>query len=278
MPGPLATTVPFGFDFDPGRFMRAYRALGACRLQFYRNESRPPTARDALETARAAEMPFDSIHGLFGEHLDPTGPSPEHTAHCLSVYEQEGRLAIDLGGPMVVVHPSGWTPARAELTPDQAAEAAGPRRPRLDAFMRRLADTGERLSVTYLIENQPYNCYLGHDPVGLAAQVAAVGSRRIRMCYDTGHAHITGDVYRSLATCAPVIDYLHVHDNNGTQDAHLMPGAPGGTIDWPRLASVIQAAAISAPRMLEVFETEAQVERRAEDKFGRRLHQWLDCR
>jgi sugar phosphate isomerase/epimerase len=277
MPGPLATTVPFGFDFDPARFMRAYRALGVTQLQFYRNEAKPPTTQEALAIARAAELRYDSIHGVFGEHLDPTGPSSEHVDHCLRAYEQEGRLASDLGGPMVVVHPSGWTPGRKELTPQQATEAAAPRRPRLDSFMRRLADTGEKLGVTYLIENQPYNCYLGHDPVGLAAQIAAVGSRRIRMCFDTGHAHITSDVYRSLSSCAPVIDYLHVHDNDGKNDTHLMPGAPGGTIDWPRLARAVELADLSPPRMLEVFETEAQVERRAAEEFGKVLAGWLAC-
>ncbi|MFT3686566.1 MAG: sugar phosphate isomerase/epimerase family protein [Phycisphaerales bacterium] len=277
MPGPLATTVPFGFDFDPGRFMAAYRALGAKQLQFYRNEAKPPTVAEALAIARSAGMPYDSIHGVFGEHLDPTGTDAAHTEHCLRTYEQEGRLASDLGGPMVVVHPSGWTPGRKELTRQAAAEAAIPRRPRLDTFMRRLADIGEKLGVTFLIENQPFNCYLGHDPEALATQVAAVNSPRIRMCFDTGHAHITTDIYRSLAACAPVIEYLHVHDNNGKDDTHLMPGAPGGTIDWPRLAKVISTAGIRAPRMLEVFEPETQVEQRAREGDGAKLAQWLVC-
>lgn len=277
MPGPLATTVPFGFDFDPARFMRAYGAMGVRQVQFYRNEAKPPTVAEALEAARSAHQRFDSIHGVFGEHLDPTGPDAAHVAHCLSVYEQEGRLARDLGGPMVVVHPSGWTPGRKELTPQQASEAAAPRRPRLDTFMRRLAETGERLGVTYLVENQPYNCYLGHDPVGLAAQIAAVGSDRIRMCFDTGHAHITADVYRSLQSCAPVIEYLHVHDNDGAADTHLMPGAPGGSIDWKRFAQSLRETGLNCPRMLEVFEPETAVEKRAEQGFGEMLNQWLDC-
>lgn len=277
MPGPLATTVPFGFDFDPARFVRAYAGIGSTQLQFYRNEAKPPTVQEALAVSRSAKMPFDSIHGVFGEHLDPTGTDAAHVGHCIKIYEQEGRLACDLGGPMVVVHPSGWTPGRKELTPQQASEAAAPRRPRLDTFMRRLADIGERLNVTYLVENQPYNCYLGHDPVGLAAQIAAIGSDRIRMCFDTGHAHITADVYRSLQSCAPVIEYLHVHDNDGTHDTHLMPRAEGGTIDWSRFSDVLKATGLTVPRMLEVFEPESTVEQRGKDGFGRSLAQWLDC-
>ena len=277
MPGPLATTVPFGFDFDPARFMRAYGSLGARQVQFYRNEAKPPTTAEALAAARGAGQRYDSIHGVFGEHLDPSGPDAAHAAHCLSVYEQEGRLALDLGGPMVVVHPSGWTPGRKELTRQQASEAAVPRRPRLDTFMRRLADIGEHLGVTYLVENQPFNCYLGHDPVGLAAQIAAVGSARVQMCFDTGHAHITADVYRSLQSCAPVIRYLHVHDNDGTVDARLMPGAAGGTIDWERFAAALRETGLGAPRMLEVFEPEASVEQRAQQGFGGTLSKWLDC-
>ena len=42
-----------------------------------------------------------------------------------------------------------------------------------------------------------------------------------------------------------------------------MPG--DGTIDWARIASLLDELDIAVPRMLEVFEPEAATERRADE-------------
>jgi len=254
----LAVVAPFGFSFEPVRLLRAYAAAGITTAQFYRNEQNPPTLAQALGAAEAAGVRYDSIHGVFGFHLDPSSDDPAHVAHCLKVYESEGRLASELGGPMVVVHPSAWNPGMRVMPREEVEATSKVRWPRCDEFMRRLAEVGERLGVTYLIENQPFNCPLGHDCAEMARRVLAVQSPRVRMCLDTGHAHITGDVIQSLREAAPAIDYLHVHDNDGVQDDHRMPG--DGTIDWRAFAGVLRETGLKAPRMLEVFYSEAKVE------------------
>lgn len=265
----LSATLPFGFSFDVDRFVAAYARLGVSAYQFYRNEERPPSVGDALAVVARHGARFDSIHGVFGYHLDPSGPDPAHREHCLRVYEREGELARQLGGPMVVVHPSAWTPERAELSRAQVEAASAQRWPRLDDWMRRLAEIGERLGVVYLMENQPFNCPLGHDAGELARRVLAVGSAALRVCLDTGHAHITGDLTRAVTEAAPAIAYVHAHDNDGAVDDHRMPG--DGTIDWGSFAAALRRCGVSAPRMLEVFYDEARVERMAAAGLGVRL-------
>lgn len=268
----LAAIAPFGFNFDPVRFLAAYRSIGATTAQFYRNETKPPTVAEALKAASDAGVRFDSIHGVFGEHIDPTSPDAAHRQQCLIIYEREARLAKDLGGPMVVVHPSGWNPGRREMSRVEASEAAKPRVRLLDEWMKHLADIGERLGVVFLIENQPFNCPLGHDAIELARQVAGVGSTSIRMCLDTGHAHITGDLAKTIEAAREVIAYLHVHDNDKHKDDHRMPGE--GSIDWKAFANTLKKQEICVPRMLEVFEEEAKVEARAKAGFGKTLTEW----
>jgi len=198
----MAVITPFGFSFEIGRFLTAWRGLGATRAQFYRNEQKPPTVAAALKAATSAGFTFDSMHGAFGEHLDPSSPDPEHRTHCLHTYAAEGELALALGGPMVVVHPSCWNPGRREMTREQIEATSAVRWPHLHDFMARLAEIGGRQGVTYLIENQPMNCPLGHDVARLAQAVREIHSPHIRMCLDTGHAHITGDVSRALHDAA----------------------------------------------------------------------------
>ena len=275
----LSTIAPFGYDIDIHRFLEAFKACGCSSAQFTRNPENPPSIADALDAARGAGLRFDSIHGLFGPHLDPSSPDAAHRDHCLDLYKNEARLALELGGTMVVVHPSRSRlqhadPPPAPLPAEDAQRLQHQRWPHLHDFMKRLADTGHELGVTFLIENLMHDCPLGHDPVQLAEQIMEINSPRIRMCFDTGHAHATLSrhtaakrraVAVALRICAPAVSYLHIHDNDGVQDQHLMPGrggdapssatpAVGEGIDWPAVAEALRFTELPATRMLEVFE------------------------
>jgi sugar phosphate isomerase/epimerase len=263
----LSTTAPFGFEIDTLRFLEGFRAVGCTSCQFFRNQAKPPTPAEALRAVERAGMRFDSIHGVFGPDIDPSSPDAEERRRCVKLYEDEARLAVELGGPMVVVHPSRSAPPKSEPVPMPRAEARRVqegRWPHLQDFLKRLAEVGERLGVTYLVENLMYDCPLGHNPAELAERVLEVKSARVRMCFDTGHAHATlsgfsaagrAAVGITLRVCAPAIGYIHAHDNNGTKDAHLMPGRGGATgIDWDSFADAVHRTECGAIRMLEVFE------------------------
>ncbi|HYE02219.1 MAG TPA: sugar phosphate isomerase/epimerase [Phycisphaerales bacterium] len=254
----LATIAPFGFDFDTPRLLAAYAALGCRSCQFYRNEAAPPDPATVARLASAAGLRIDSIHGVFGYDYDPSSPDPRERARCLEVYAAEARLCRHLGGSMVVVHPSAWTPQRRVLAPAEAEQVQGARWEDLDDFLRRLADVAAHAEVIFLLENQPRNCYLGHDAPRLAQHVLRIGAPGIRMCLDVGHAHITGDAAEIIRQCAPAIQYFHVHDNDGLEDSHLMPGE--GTMRWDVVGQTMREAAPHAVRMLEVFYPEPRVE------------------
>jgi D-psicose/D-tagatose/L-ribulose 3-epimerase len=68
--------------------------------------------------------------------------------------------------------------------------------------------------------------YLTNTAAALAELVREVGHRRVRMMYDTFHAHIEEkDPCEALRSCADVLVHVHAAENHrGT------PGA--GQVDW----------------------------------------------
>ncbi|HLI35457.1 MAG TPA: sugar phosphate isomerase/epimerase family protein [Terriglobia bacterium] len=58
----------------------------------------------------------------------------------------------------------------------------------------------------------------------------------VKVCFDAGHAHLTGGVQPAFETLKPYSATFHLHDNHGEKDDHLMPFA--GKIDWPAAIKV----------------------------------------
>jgi len=269
----LATIAPFGFpDFNPPTHFQAYRRLGCRSLQFYRNEQNPPRPEDALRIARNAGMPFDSIHGLFGRAYDPSCPDEAVRKSAVETYIREGELAVRLGGPVVVVHPGPPALNTNDITPATITARVDPLRRTMDD----LAAIGDRLGVTYLFENIPPNYHFGSDPGQLAALVRAVDHPRIRMCFDTGHAHLTSGAIAALDACADVIEYVHVNDNAGDIDSHLIPG--DGTIPWDEVSTRLAAMRHDLPVMLELFQPESEIRARCDAGLAAELSRWLAIR
>lgn len=265
----LSTVAPFGFDFDPERFLLAYKRVGCTSAQYYYNRNNIPEISEVLAVFERVGMTIDSTHGIFGSDIDPSSPDPEHRHHCLRIYEQEARIARDLGARMIVVHPAAHRPTTPEapyefprIPPEEARREQSIRTPHLIDFLRRLAEVGQKHDVAFIVENMGFVVPIGHDAPLLGSMIATIGSRHIRMCFDTGHAHFTGDVYAAIKQCAPVIGYIHLHDNDKHKDNHLMPGE--GTIDWARIATLLGELGIAVPCMLEVFEPESATEHRAD--------------
>jgi sugar phosphate isomerase/epimerase len=75
----------------------------------------------------------------------------------------------------------------------------------------------------------------------------------LNVCFDTGHAHLTGNPEAEFRSLKPRIRSTHVHDNNGSDDAHLFPGA-GGTLDWRGTMQLLRSAPGQYPLLLELGE------------------------
>ncbi len=72
--------------------------------------------------------------------------------------------------------------------------------------------------------------------------------------FDTGHAHIGAGIPHEFNIMKDRIRYLHVHDNDGKEDQHLVPGAEGGTIDWTETMKLLRSRPGQYPLLLELRE------------------------
>ena len=72
----------------------------------------------------------------------------------------------------------------------------------------------------------------------------------VALCYDSGHAHITGEAAQVLRMMSRHVVTVHLHDNLGAEDQHLIPGL--GTIDFRPVAEALA----ECPRLIHA-ETEA---------------------
>lgn len=268
----LATVAAFGFpDFNPPTLLSVYQRLGCKTLQFYRNVKNPPTVQEALDVARDVGMTYDSIHGVFGPEHDPSSLEAEIRAEAMATYRSEGELVRELGGTGVVVHPAPMCPDPVRISPASRDARIDPMRQSMDE----LARLGEELGVIYLVENIPSNYYFGSDAQQLADMLRQVNSPNLRMCFDTGHAHMTTKktVAQDLMDCLDVVSYFHINDNDRRLDAHAIPGQ--GTIDWPSLATVIAKLPMDVSVMLELFHSEAEMSRQITIGLGDKLKAWL---
>jgi sugar phosphate isomerase/epimerase len=266
----LATVAAFGFpDFNPPTLLPIYQRLGCRTCQFYRNTHNPPKPADARKLVEDLGIPFDSIHGVFDPEHDPSCPDDKIRQAAIETYRKEGELALQLGGPRVVVHPSSPAPEGTEITTGQRAARISPFRRTLEE----LARIGEKLGVVYLLENIPPNYWFGSDPVQIGGMVRAMSHPNIRMCFDTGHAHMVGKADELLDKCRDVVSYFHVHDNDAVKDSHQIPGK--GSLAWEPLGDRMAKMRDDLPAMLELFESEATLKGQVSNGLPGKLQKWL---
>ena len=96
--------------------------------------------------------------------------------------------------------------------------------------------------VTICLENMPFRRgYSLSSPAAIADLIREVNDPALAMCLDTGHANVRADWQspaESMRAYSQTIKALHVHDNGGEHDEHLLPYC--GTIDWADFSAALR--------------------------------------
>lgn len=124
--------------------------------------------------------------------------------------------AAMLGGRVLIVH---CLPD--EITPGYETPAG--RNRLIEAFFH-LSDRAQKYKIHVATEN-----LLEEKSHDLIEQILA-DVPGLYFCLDTGHAEITKTWDRWLPRYGARLAALHIHDNRGQEDEHLIPG--DGIIDW----------------------------------------------
>jgi sugar phosphate isomerase/epimerase len=194
-----------------------------------------PDYRDAPALARRAGLFVENMHTQFNE----ANRIWEDSAAGQALFEYYLRCVDDCAQfeiPTMVVHSirRGSPPPASELGMERFA---------------RVIDRAERKGVNVALENQRSPEQLTRVPLLLER----FGSPRFGLCYDSGHHNareLRAPEADMLARFGHRLMALHLHDNDGADDQHLLPF--DGTTDWAAQMRAIAQTGYAGPTALEV--------------------------
>jgi len=197
----------------------------------------------------ASRLVLDSVHaptsdsflnGRWGASLNLA--SPDETARRWAVDETLKSLYVARRVPfsVLVVHP-GIPRAQQQTPTDNNRDA-------VRRSVEEVVAAARPLGVTVAVELIPNTLAKPEVLVHFVEDVLDAGAASI--CFDTGHAHLGGDVIDAIETVSEHIAALHAHDNHGRDDEHLVPFE--GTIDWPGALTALQKIGYDAPVVMEL--------------------------
>ena len=185
-------------------------------------------AQSLRERADEAGVPYTHAH------------SPGE-ANSGDVVGRSIRAAAVLGAKYCVVHPV-WRDEDGNTIKNKSkfisvnAEA-----------IRQWLPEAEKCGVIILSENILWGA--SADPRIIADLVKEVDSPWFGWCFDVGHAHCSGYESDILRKCSVVPASLHIQDNDGSGDGHLIPG--DGNIDWDKFIAVLKEIGYTGDCVME---------------------------
>ena len=108
--------------------------------------------------------------------------------------------------------------------------------------IRRLLDLAEGCGVTIALENIRNHSYLSYV-------FQRVDSPNLGFCYDAGHWNCNEPTVDFIALYGDKLVALHLHDNDGRRDQHLLPFM--GNVNWEAQMEKIRATGYQGPITLE---------------------------
>ncbi len=156
-----------------------------------------------------------------GEGENPVAADPAERANAVVATKANLDSAAALGAPLIC------GPLGAALGVFSGAGPTAEEKARSVAYLREVAPYADERGVTIALEYlNRFEMYLTNSAADLAALVRDVDHPRVRMMYDTFHAHIEEkDPREALRACSDVLVHVHLSENDR--------GTPGtGQVDW----------------------------------------------
>jgi len=220
------------------------------------------------EVRRAGEMmrtlglrPF-SFHAPFADRIDITSPDDAVREAAVGELIAACRAAALLGAENIVLHPG--------------PEREG--RPPQEEFLQRMRHAALSLNevaahccqtgVQLLLENMLPHLLFGQTS-DMMYLLGGISTCAVGTCLDTGHARLGGDLGNVIHKLSGHLKMVHINDNHGDWDAHLIPG--DGSIDWPWLISELSRYQFHGGLIIEMAarENETVADTLARARAGR---------
>ena len=115
-----------------------------------------------------------------------------------------------------------------------------------------IAEHAEGGPMTICVENLTFPGSGVETIQEIQALLAAVGRDDLGICLDTGHAHMAGiGIPEFIRRAGGDLKALHVNDNGGQSDDHLLPFG-SGTIEWAPVLRALRGSGYRGPLNLEI--------------------------
>ncbi|MBQ7595102.1 MAG: sugar phosphate isomerase/epimerase [Clostridia bacterium] len=190
-------------------------------------------------TAQQNNVVFAQGHAPFNLPYDRNGSDKDHIEFVTKRMIRSMEIASILEIPILVVHPlqfkKYWRGRNAKYFKKVNYD-----------FYNSLMPLSEKLGVKIACENMwQYNSYkkkivssVCADPDEFNEYIDSVNNPNLVACLDVGHSKLVNrepqDVIRQMGSR---IQALHIQDNNGMEDAHLIPGY--GTLNWDEIMKAL---------------------------------------
>jgi sugar phosphate isomerase/epimerase len=212
--------------------------------------NRKQHVKEIAEWFRGGGIPLNSVHSpLYADYewgragappINLTSTDRAHRVEAMDEIKRALEIAEQIPFRFLVQHLG----VSNESFSEKKLEAAMTSIEHLRAFAK-------PLGVRILLENTPNELSMPDKLVDLIHQSHFDD---VGVCFDFGHAHLTGSVREAFEILRPHVCSTHVHDNAKDKDSHLWPGQ--GTIDWKESMELLRSAPQTPPLLLELESDE----------------------
>ena len=220
----LAMWTSYLYDLQPEDMVARFSERGWTHLELSDEHAAELLTRgDPESTGRAFAALAEGLgvrvpQGHLSLSMDITSGTPADALESLKPWMD---LFLGVGIRAGVLHWGGKALRESGHGPEEIKEARV-------AVLSALADYLGGTDLVVCLENL---ADIG-DASPLLDLIAAVGGTNLGICLDTGHLNLAGGTPREFVRQAgPALHALHVADNEGKTDQHLMPYGRG-TVDW----------------------------------------------
>ena len=224
-------------------------------FDYWTFEGSPFLSDGYLTWAEGLRAKADAV-GVPYTHAHAPGEADKYDLAVRSI-----RAAAVLGARYLVVHPVFQNADGSYIKTSARFLAVNA------AAIKKLLPVAAECGVTLLSENILWED--SSDPRMIAKLVKLVDSPLFGWCFDVGHAHCCGYEPDILLQCAVAPLSIHIQDNDGTNDGHLIPG--DGNVDWSLFLDTLKAVGYLGDCVLEAHHQSLYAPDEARDAILTRL-------
>ena len=214
----------------------------------------------AKQRAIAKNLDIPSCHLPF-YMPDPTDKT------AMERFSKDVRAGIDAAAtmsiPLAVIHPIALHEKRHSVETWARANME---------FLTPICEHAKKKGVKLCIENMASSCEGDGDHLygSTAAEVLSLAEALdVGVCWDFGHANISGRPVNDVLCLKGRLMTVHAHDNNSYTDSHMMPF--DGKVDWEAVAKALSQIGYNGYVNIEVRAWDVPSDKYIREEFGRKI-------